>query len=254
MIISANAHRRRIEETAATLGVALPTGFTKALTTAAKLIADTAEFNGVTRALNERAVSLLLSGKPVETDDTIKKLCVRRTLSESGLRVAGERTGNDMINTAIAEFADDVLTGWADALAPDLDVMQRAAEVIVADDLNRVDTAKVQRDGHLGFYGAALAADANVAAAVTGLKAIIAATGFPHRREHLSLAMADASLDQVDAINAATRGSVPAPWTVARVARFGADAYRIPVADRGFRPGLGSSATRARRGRYDARF
>lgn len=129
MEISARAYALTIAKAADTLGVALPASYLEHVDQAEALSAAVAAITTTSPAdLAIAALEALDAGRDYRTDETVQRLLLDRALAQSGIDHTARARANDQLWSTLADLADDILDGWAEALDPHTEALDAAAE------------------------------------------------------------------------------------------------------------------------------
>lgn len=213
MIISSSALAASISQTAAKIQTLLPAGFTAALTAGRGLPHAADALAGHLDALHHAALNAITAGTDPAADPEVQRLAIYRALADSGLRQSADRRAGDDIRTAIADYADSIITSWGDAIADDLATLHTAAAELPVDALDKADHTALRRTGQLNLWADASNATDRADHVTRGVDAILTALAVNHSSHHRVLLLApDMELTQFSAVQGRERSA----WAVAR--------------------------------------
>ncbi|ULE32580.1 aldehyde dehydrogenase [Mycobacterium sp. IDR2000157661] len=145
-LITAQTHARTVAQTAETLGAPLPAAYLDALDRADALAGAVSPIAKASAGqLTNAAISALEQGRDPHTDKAVQRLLTSRVLASSGIEQAARTHVNQLLAAALCDHADEVLTGWADALEPYAADLYAAAEAVPH--LNVTDTDRAIKTG-----------------------------------------------------------------------------------------------------------
>lgn len=183
MDITLRASLLVVTKSADTLEVPLPAGYVAELDKARSIVAAAAEqFHTVSAdQLNFAVLNAIEAGRDHHADKVVQRLTIDRSLAAGGIEIAARQRGDEITQAALTNYADAILTTWADALAPHSEALAAAADALPSHnlrDMGQVATLDVQGMQHLSNAQIAVKM---WAAAVQGFGALANAAGINHR-------------------------------------------------------------------------
>ncbi|WP_163751518.1 aldehyde dehydrogenase [Mycolicibacterium helvum] len=134
-MLSTNTHAMTVTRTAETLGIPLPTGYVEQIAEVDAFTAAVAQIAVTTDQLHEAVLDAIADGRDYHADETVQRLALDRSLTAQNISAHRAQTRADqMRRAALADWADEILEDWADALGP-----HSAALVDAAADANLSD-------------------------------------------------------------------------------------------------------------------
>ena len=217
MIVSSSAMAANIAGVATKLKAELPPAYVAAVQ-AARSLRGNSDFTGATAKLNAAAITALREGREPGADPLVQALAAEVTLAAAGLGAAVEQWVSDHVTERINEHADAILTTFAEAVRPDLEVLERAAPQLDQADLNNPDTVALRRAGLLDVWALASASAERGDLAISGLRYILRAVhvGFDGPAGNALLIAPDADVSTITAIGARSGRGTLSAWTAAR--------------------------------------
>lgn len=209
-----------VTKTAETLGVSLPSGYTAELAKARNVVAGAQRFREVSAGqLNSAVLDAIEASRDVHTDETVQRMMFDRNLTVGGIDIAADQRGKEISHAALVDYADDILTSWAEFLAPHAEALAAAAEALPSHDLadaEQVATLTVQGMQHLSNAQIAVKL---WAAAIQGFGVLVQTAG-PRFNDHtrpLSITP-DIGIPEFAAIRdeAARKRTTITPWLLAQ--------------------------------------
>jgi hypothetical protein len=215
VIFSSAALAANVEATSTKLRVELPAKFVTAIS-AARELSRSIDYSAAGDQMAHAAVAALREGRDPTTDPLVQQYATARALHECGVRTVAESWSQDTIVELVREYADTIVAGWAEAIRPDLDVLQGAAGHLDQRDLNACDPVVLKRNNQLTLWADASSAAERADAALKGLKAILRMQniGYDDMGQALLLAP-DADIPTLTGIGAMS-GRGDNAWTIAR--------------------------------------
>ncbi len=142
-----------VTKTAETLGVSLPAGYIAELDRARDIVAGAERFRATSaHQLNSAVLDAIEAGRDVHTDTIVQRMMFDRTLTTGGIEIAADQRRKEISHAALLDYADDILTSWAEFLKPHADALADAAEALPSHDLSnteQVATLTVEGMKHL---------------------------------------------------------------------------------------------------------
>lgn len=214
MIISSAALAATVTNAATQLGATLPAAYTAAVTEAKDLARRSGELGTDPGALYHVALVALREGRDPTTDPAVQRLATEQTLAD-GIRVAGAAMASDLVSQAITDHSDGIVTALGKSVAADLETLATASAMFHFADINGADLTRLRRENALSQWADATTAAERVDQALTGARAVLAATHTDYGPDADALMLApEATADQVAAASGG-RGR-PGAWQIAR--------------------------------------
>lgn len=116
-----------VTKAADTLGVPLPAGYVEQAAQAQAFADAAAQIGASAGDLNAAVLDAIEQGRDYHSDKTIQRLALDRQLA-GGIDEAARSRVDQLLATALADWADDILEGWADALTPHAAALVAAAQ------------------------------------------------------------------------------------------------------------------------------
>ncbi|ODR06426.1 aldehyde dehydrogenase [Mycobacterium sherrisii] len=192
--ISARTHTKAVENAADALSVPLPAAYLEQVAQAQAFADAAAQIKG--SDLHAAVFDAIEAGRDYWADKTVQRLALNQQLASHNISINARTRADQLRARALADHADDILEGWADALDPHADALAAAAEAVPNIDLRQGHEAATHggdvlkhwaaartaldawNNAHQGFY--ALAAVAGISVKNTGHLALT-----PARRAEL---------------------------------------------------------------------
>ncbi len=214
MPVTGRALVQIIGQSAAKLGVPLPTKISDQLSQATALVTAAEQISGT--ALKGAVLDALAAGRDYHDDITIRGLLLDHVLvHQTNINNAARTRSDDDLTTAVVEHADTILTAWAAALEPHCDALRAAAAALPAD---LTDTQAIINRGAEAMRHWASAQEAITlwAAAIQGFTMLAMASRITVADTALVMAPVDAADLERARITAQREGKPIDAWTLAR--------------------------------------
>lgn len=204
-----------IRRAANTIGVELPAEITGKLDRAEALVAA-AEGIAAPGDLAGAVLEALADGRDYHKEAGIQRLVLDHVLVTMNIGATARGRADIAISEAVVEYADDILSGWAEALEPHSAALASAAEQLPTGDLD--DTDSILRGGAEAMRHWAAAQDAlkKWAAATEGFGMLAMASSITVNDKLLVMAQPDGDGLERARVAAQRDGSHPTAWTLAR--------------------------------------
>lgn len=216
-MIMTRAQARTVKRAADTLGVPLPATFTSQLDATTALVNAAHNIGESTAQLNTAVLDALAAGRDYHTDPTVTGLLLDAVLVRvANIGEAARGRAEHELAAALAEHADTILAGWADALDPHAQALAAAAAELPA---NLHDTKAIVNRGATAMHQWAAAQQALKCwtAAVDGFASLASASRITADRHNPAI-LTPASLNILEPVQVTARstGTHPDAWTLAR--------------------------------------
>ncbi|MGQ9407983.1 hypothetical protein [Mycolicibacterium gilvum] len=207
-----------VTKTAETLGVPLPAGYTAELDRARVIVAGAARIGATTTAqLNAAVLDAIEAGSDVHTDPAVQRMILDRQLAASGLEIEADQRRKQVSHAAVVTYADDILAGWADALAPHSAALAAAAKALPSPDLSSTEVQTLDVEG-MKHLSAAQIAVKLWAAAIQGFGVLVQTAGprFNNHARPLSITPDIGLLEFAEVRDDARERGEITPWLLAQ--------------------------------------
>ncbi|AFM19469.1 hypothetical protein Mycch_4771 [Mycolicibacterium chubuense NBB4] len=213
--VSARTQARAIEKAADTLGVPLPAGYLEQVAQAQAFADAAAHING--HDLHAAVFDAIEAGRPYWSDKTVQRLALDHQLASHNIGIKVRTRADELRARALADHADNILEGWADALDQQADALVAAAAAVPNIDLRQGHEAATHGGDVLRHWAAARTGLDAWNAAHQGFYALAAVAGISVKNTgHLALTPArKAELEPADDLARDARTEVDA-WIIAR--------------------------------------
>jgi hypothetical protein len=173
MQLSAASFALTVARSAEKLNVELPDEYLDELAHADEVAAVVSGISATkVGELHNAVIDAVSAGRDYRTDQNVTRLFVASQIAASNIDQTARGRADNELRETLVEFADDILTGWADALEPQTAALAAAAEAFPGLDLNNADAA-VERGGDFMRHAHAVQVAGRAwAAAVEGFGAL----------------------------------------------------------------------------------
>lgn len=146
--ISPHTRSQAVTNAAATIGVALPAGFLEQLAQAQAFPDAANQTVCTTQDLHAAVLAAIQEGRDYHADKTVQRLALDNQLTSENILAAARSRGEQLLAAALADWADEIVAGWADALD------KHSAHLVAAVEagLNLNDAAAVVARGGEGMH------------------------------------------------------------------------------------------------------
>ncbi|SLE60830.1 Uncharacterised protein [Mycobacteroides abscessus subsp. massiliense] len=143
-VLSISTHASTVTRTAEVLGVQLPAGYVEQVAAVDAITAAAAQVTVTTEQLHNAVIAAIEAGKDYHKDAHVQRLALDRQLTSQNIGERARIRADQLLSAALAEYADDILEDWADALEPCSAALVAAADAGLS---NLRETASVVAKG-----------------------------------------------------------------------------------------------------------
>jgi hypothetical protein len=127
-LISARTHAQAVERAADVLACPLPTPYVEQVAEAQAFADAAAQVGASAEDLNSAVLDAIEQGRDYHSDKTVQRLMLDRLLTSQSIGERARTRVDQLLATALADHADSILAGWADALDTHTAALAVAAE------------------------------------------------------------------------------------------------------------------------------
>lgn len=216
-LATARAHHATIVRSFDQLEVQLPAKYTEAVADVAKLRAARIGGQATAAELNAAVIRCIRTDVSPHTDPEVQRLVIEATIGSNGIEFALEQATKDVLGEAMQRHTDTLLASLHAATTDDADIIARVGpDLADLDDIAKASASDLRVRGQLAAWGEALGAVErfNIAGAATS--AVLAASGYPIPADLRPLALAAASIDDIDFCRDKKTESASITWLLIR--------------------------------------
>lgn len=142
MELSARSYATTVARSAEKLNVELPVEYLDELAHAEEVAAVVSSISATGASeLHDAVIDAVSAGRDYRTDKNVARILVARQIAASNIEHTARTRADNELRATLVEFADVILTRWADALEPQTAALTAAAEAFPDLDLNNADAA-----------------------------------------------------------------------------------------------------------------
>lgn len=214
-LITARAHHATIARAFDQLEIQLPKAYTTDVADAAKLRGISIGGQAAAGALNAAVIRCIRAGTDYHDDPEVKRLITEVTIGSVGFEHAAQQATQNVLAEAVSQHTDTLLAALHTATLEDADILARVGpDLSDISDISQASANDLRARGQLAAWGEALGAVERFNIAETAAAAILAASGYPIPTDLRPLALAEATIHDIDYCQQNKAGSTT--WTLVR--------------------------------------
>lgn len=198
-LTTARAHHAALTRAFDQLEIPLPKKYTEAVADVAKLRAARIGGQATAAELNAAVIRCIRTDVSPHTDPEVQRLVTEATIGSNGIEFALEQATKDVLADAISQYTDTLLDSLHTATTEDAAIIARVGpDLADLDDIAAASASDLRGRKQLAEWGEALGAVERFNIAETATSAVLAASGYPIPTDLRPLAIAAATIHDLD--------------------------------------------------------